>query len=80
MSEFRELWKHPNNPRALKVSRVFIMLKMDTIRKKKKKKVLKVKVSLRKPGTVSLRHLFHMELYTMSELNPVVIRRHKYVI
>ena len=45
MSEFRELWKHPTNPRALKVSRVFIMLKLDTTRKKKKKKVLKVKVT-----------------------------------
>ena len=67
MSEFRELWKHQNNPRALKSVRVFIMLKLDTIRRKKKK-VLKVKVSFSKPGTVSLRHLFHMGLYTIPEL------------
>ena len=38
MSEFDGLWKHPNNPACTRSVRVIIMFKMNTIRKKKKKK------------------------------------------
>ena len=38
MSEFGGLWKHQNNPTGTKSVRVFIMLKLDTIGKKKEKK------------------------------------------
>ena len=37
MSEFGELRKHPNNPACTQSVRVFRMLKLDTIEKKKKR-------------------------------------------
>ena len=41
MSELDGLWKHPNNPACTRSVRVIIMFKMNTIRKKKKKKPLR---------------------------------------
>ena len=38
MSEFSGLWKQQNKLACTKSVRVFIMLKLDTIQKKKKKK------------------------------------------
>ena len=38
MSEFGGLWKQQNNPAYTKSVRVFRMLKLDTMGKKKKKK------------------------------------------
>ena len=43
MSEFGGLWKHKNIPACTKGVRVFIMLKLDTVRKKKNKKKKKKK-------------------------------------
>ena len=40
MSEFGGLWKQQNHPACTKSVRVFIMLKLDTIRKKNFKKVI----------------------------------------
>ena len=40
MSEFDRLWKQQNNPACSKSVTVFIMLKLDTIQKTKKKKEL----------------------------------------
>ena len=37
MSEFGGLWKQQNNPACAKSVRVFIMLKLDIVRKKKQK-------------------------------------------
>ena len=37
MSEFGGLWKQQNNSACTKLARVFKMLKLDTIQKKKKK-------------------------------------------
>ena len=34
MSEFSELWKHPNNPSCSKSVKVFMMFKLDTNRRK----------------------------------------------
>ena len=37
MSEFGGLWKHANNPACTESVKVFVILKLDNIRKKKKK-------------------------------------------
>ena len=36
MSEFGGLWKHANNPACTESVKVFVILKLDNIRKKKK--------------------------------------------
>ena len=47
MSEFGGLWKHPNNPACTKSVRVFRLLKLDTIQKKKKCELSSVLTCLR---------------------------------